>query len=75
MEDELGDLLFAVVNLGRFLDIDAENALGRTIQRFIGRFEHVEKFLKNRSRDMGDTPLEELLDLWEQAKKHERNIP
>jgi MazG family protein len=75
MEDELGDLLFAVVNLGRFLDIDAENALGRTIQRFIGRFEHVEKSLKNRSRDMGDTPLEELLDLWDQAKKHERNIP
>lgn len=75
MEDELGDLLFAVVNLGRFLNIDAENALGKTIQRFIGRFRHIERTLGNRNRSMETTPLEELMALWEEAKQKERNNP
>lgn len=75
MEDELGDLLFSVVNLGRFLDIDAEEALGRTIKRFTKRFTYVEESLKNQKRSMEATSFEELLTLWQQAKQLEHGNP
>lgn len=71
IEDELGDLLFSVVNLGRFLNIDAEEALGKTIKRFTKRFTHVEESLKDQNRSMDGASLEELLTLWQQAKQLE----
>lgn len=72
MEAELGDLLFAIVNLGRFLSLDPEQALGKTIARFTTRFTHVEESLHAAGRAMKDATLEEMDLLWEEAKVKER---
>ena len=72
MEAELGDLLFAIVNLGRFLSIDPEDALRKTIQRFTKRFSHVEETLHARGKTLPDSTLEEMDQLWEEAKKLEK---
>lgn len=72
MEAELGDLLFAIVNLGRFLSINPEEALRKTINRFQQRFRHVEETLHNQGRLMKNATLEELDALWEDAKKLEK---
>ena len=72
MEAELGDLLFAIVNLGRFLAIDPEDALRKTIQRFTKRFSHVEDALHARGQVMESSTPAEMDLLWEEAKKLER---
>lgn len=72
MEAELGDLLFAIVNLGRFLSINSEEALRKTITRFQLRFQYVEDNLHRQGRHMNDTPLTEMDHLWEEAKKQEQ---
>jgi tetrapyrrole methylase family protein/MazG family protein len=72
MEAELGDLLFAIVNLGRFLSINPEEALRKTITRFQTRFQYVEDSLHAQNRQMNDTPLMEMDQLWEAAKRVER---
>jgi len=72
MEAELGDLLFAIVNLGRFLSINPEEALRKTIKRFQKRFSYVEDCLHSHGRQMNNTPLSEMDLLWEEAKKLER---
>ena len=71
MEAELGDLLFAIVNLGRFLSINPEEALRKTINRFEQRFQHVEDTLHSQGRRMNNATLEEMDTLWEEAKKLE----
>ncbi len=73
-EEELGDLLFAIVNLARHLDLDAEAALRGTITKFTTRFAHVEKRVAERHGGWGDAnakklPLETLDAYWEEAKK------
>ena len=72
MEAELGDLLFAIVNLGRFLAINPEEALRKTITRFQVRFQHVEDSLHARGMQMNTTSLAEMDLLWEEAKKLEQ---
>ncbi len=72
MEAELGDLLFAIVNLGRFLAINPEEALRKTITRFSKRFSHVEETLHSQGSAMKDATLAEMDSLWEEAKKLER---
>ena len=72
MESELGDLLFAIVNLGRFLAITPEEALRKTISRFTTRFEHVEDSLHRQGRQMTDATLAEMDLLWEEAKREEQ---
>ena len=72
MEAELGDLLFAIVNLGRFLAITPEEALRKTISRFTTRFEHVEEALHRQGRQMTDATLAEMDRLWEEAKRDEQ---
>jgi tetrapyrrole methylase family protein/MazG family protein len=72
MEAELGDLLFAIVNLGRFLSINPEEALRKTITRFQSRFQYVEDSLHDRGQQMNVTPLAEMDRLWEEAKQQER---
>lgn len=71
MEAELGDLLFAIVNLGRFLNLNPEEALRKTITRFARRFEHVEEGLLNQGKTMKESTLEEMDLLWEEAKRKE----
>ena len=72
MEAELGDLLFSIVNLGRFLAITPEDALRKTLARFTTRFEHVEESLHRQGRQMTDATLEEMDLFWEEAKRKER---
>ncbi|MBL4613941.1 MAG: nucleoside triphosphate pyrophosphohydrolase [Magnetovibrio sp.] len=69
MEHEVGDLLFTCVNLARKLDIDPETALRHANGRFEGRFGHIEHTLWGDNRKVEDTSLEELDQLWTEAKK------
>ena len=68
IEDEIGDLLFAIVNLSRFLKINPEVALNRTINKFINRFEFMEKSLEGSGKSLEDMTLEELDKLWNESK-------
>ena len=68
IEAELGDLLFAVVNLARKLNCDPRTALEKTNRRFVDRFRVVEKLARERDIDMGNADLEELDELWNEAK-------
>lgn len=67
-EEELGDLIFAVVNLSRFLDVNPEVALNRTINKFIKRFEFIEGKLENMGKRLEDSTLDEMDKLWNEAK-------
>jgi len=71
MEAELGDLLFAIVNLGRFLSLDPEEALRKTIARFQSRFSHIEDRLHATGRHLQDARLDEMEALWAEAKTRE----
>lgn len=68
IEEEIGDLLFTVVNAARFLGVDPEQALRRTNQKFRARFAQVETGLASRGRDFRQTTIEEMEELWQQAK-------
>jgi MazG family protein len=67
--EEIGDLLFAVVNLARFHKVDAEQALRNTNAKFRRRFGHVEREL---AKPFGEATLEEMEELWQQAKQLEK---
>jgi tetrapyrrole methylase family protein/MazG family protein len=69
---ELGDLLFAVVNLGRFLGCEAEDALGAAVGRFAQRFRAIESRLHAQGKKVTDCSLAELDALWDQVKQDER---
>lgn len=69
--EELGDLLFSLVNLARFLDLEAEEALARTIDRFTRRFHHIETKLNEAGKSFDRSSLEEMDKLWEEAKRIE----
>ena len=70
IEEELGDLLFAVVNASRFLLINPEVALNKTIDKFIRRFEFIEKRSKKKGKKLEEMTLEEMDALWDEAKIH-----
>ncbi|RCK74021.1 MAG: Nucleoside triphosphate pyrophosphohydrolase MazG [Ignavibacteriae bacterium] len=69
VESEYGDLLFALVNYSRFINVNPENSLRQTIEKFIKRFQYIEQQLKKRGKDIHNTSLEEMDLLWEEAKK------
>ena len=68
MCEELGDLLFAVVNTARFLDVEPENALERATEKFISRFASMEEMAGEEGKDLDGMTLAQLDDLWEKAK-------
>ncbi len=68
MEHELGDVLFAVANLARKLSIPPEEALRGAVSRFIARFHYIERELAHRGLALGSATLEELDQLWDEAK-------
>ena len=68
IEDEIGDLLFAVVNLARKCKLDAETALHAATNKFVGRFNLLEDELRSRGKKLGDVDLAELDDIWNQIK-------
>jgi MazG family protein len=69
LEDELGDLLFVLVNLARFVKVDPEQALRRTNAKFRRRFGYVEQKLAARGKQPADASLDEMEALWQEAKK------
>jgi len=69
IEDEFGDVLFALVNYGRFLDLDPEAALRRATNKFSTRFQKVEQQIKKQNLDMRQMSLSELDIIWETVKK------
>jgi len=68
IEDELGDIFFALVNVARFLEINPEDALRKTISKFISRFRYIEEKAKEAGRELSDMTLEEMDKFWEEAK-------
>lgn len=72
IENEIGDFLFSVVNLARFQNINAEDALRKTINKFTARFQYIEKKLSENNRSIYQSSLEEMDKLWEEAKKNEK---
>ena len=68
IEDEIGDLLFAVVNLARKCGIDAESAVQAATEKFVARFNRLEDELKKRGRKLGDVELAEMDAIWETIK-------
>ena len=69
IKDEIGDVLFSVVNLSRFLDIDPESSLRHTIKKFESRFKRVESELESRDTNMKGSTLEEMDKIWNKIKK------
>jgi XTP/dITP diphosphohydrolase/tetrapyrrole methylase family protein/MazG family protein len=72
VEDEIGDLFFAVVNLARKCQFDAESALQKATDKFVGRFNRLEDELRARGKKLGEVDLEELDGIWDQIKKRSR---
>ena len=68
VEGELGDLLFVIVNLARFLKVDPEQALRKTNAKFRARFQHVETALEATGKSPKDASLDEMERLWQEAK-------
>ena len=68
LEDEIGDILFVIVNLARFLKIDSESALKRANRKFKTRFQHMEASLAREGKTLDNVSLDEMQDLWQQAK-------
>ncbi|UCD34909.1 MAG: nucleoside triphosphate pyrophosphohydrolase [Nitrospiraceae bacterium] len=71
LEDEIGDLLFVLVRIASSFDIDAENALRRSIRKFIRRFRHMETGAGRQGRSLSDMTLAEMDVLWNEAKKQQ----
>jgi tetrapyrrole methylase family protein/MazG family protein len=69
LEDELGDLLFVLVNLARFVKVDPEQALRKSNAKFRRRFGYVEEKLAERGKRPADSTLDEMEALWQEAKK------
>lgn len=69
LEDELGDLLFSVVNLVRWHKLDSETVLRKANQRFYTRFKHIEAGARERGKAMTEMTLDEMEALWQEAKK------
>ena len=68
INEEFGDLMFSIVNLGRHLKVDPEEALKKTNTKFITRFKFIEDEIKSQGRNLEDTSLEEMEQLWQSAK-------
>jgi len=72
LPEEIGDLLFACVNLARFTGVDPETALRRTNAKFEQRFRFIETSLAEQGRTLEEASLAEMDSLWEQAKRFEQ---
>ena len=72
IEDELGDVLFSIVNLTRHLDLNPETSLKKSIDKFTYRFKKLELELKNRNQDIKDFSLVQLDAMWESIKLKEK---
>jgi len=71
IREEVGDLLFSLVNLCRFVDVNAEGALSASLAKFIDRFSYIEEKLMERGKDLAGASLKEMDDLWNESKLKE----
>jgi hypothetical protein len=71
IEEELGDVLFMLVNISRFIGVNPEDALGKTISKFISRFRYIEMAAADSGRTLSDMTLAEMDALWDEEKKNE----
>lgn len=69
IEEEFGDMLFTIINLSRAYGVDPDNALERCNRKFINRFGHIEKGLIKRNKQFADATIQEMEELWCEAKK------
>ena len=69
LEDELGDMLFVIVNLARFVKVDPEQALRKTNAKFRKRFGYIERALAERGKTLEQSNIQEMEELWQQAKR------
>ncbi len=69
LEDELGDLLFVIVNLARFVKVDPEQALRRTNAKFRHRWSYIERKLAERGKTPRESTIQEMEALWQEAKR------
>ena len=74
-EGELGDLLFAIINAARLYKLNPDNALERTNQKFISRFNYIEQHSIKQGRPLTEMTLAEMDALWNEAKQQERKNP
>ncbi len=72
IREEMGDLLFVVANVSRFLQINPENALKKTLEKFTSRFHYIERALHRKGRSFHQSDLIEMDRLWEESKKKEK---
>ena len=72
LEDEVGDLLFVLVNIARYLSLDPESALRKTNRKFRRRFQWIEERLRERGRAMPQATLDEMESLWQESKQLEK---
>ncbi len=72
MEDEVGDLFFVLVNIARYLSLDPESALKKTNRKFKRRFQWMEERLRSDGRGPQEASIDELENLWQQAKRQEK---
>jgi tetrapyrrole methylase family protein/MazG family protein len=69
IEEELGDIFFMLVNVSRFVGVNAEDALRRTIRKFISRFHYIEMNAAHQGKNLSDMTLDEMESLWVEAKR------
>jgi MazG family protein len=74
IEDEIGDLLFNVVNLARYLKVDPEQALRKTNAKFRARFVYIEQTVKSNGSTLEESSLERMEELWQEAKQQLRSV-
>jgi MazG family protein len=72
LEEEFGDVLFALINYGRFINVNAENALEKTNKKFLRRFRQMEEIAKNQGKVFENLSLTEMDAIWEMVKKTEK---
>ncbi len=75
IEAEFGDLLFTLANVGRFIRVNPEEALRKSISKFMARFRYVEKVFSKRKKGLKDATLQEMDRIWEEAKALESHKP
>lgn len=74
IREELGDLLFSLVNLSRFLNVEPEDALRRTVDKFVGRFRAIEEELSRRGSTPDEASFEEMDAIWEGTKERRGKV-
>ena len=69
--NEVGDLLFACVNVARLLNVDEEEALNKSTKKFVKRFNFIEESIVNQGKSLSESTIDEMNALWEDSKKYD----